>query len=81
MHYYLYIIYSEILNRYYIGYTQDLEKRLLQHNNGDSKYTSKANDWKLKYQEPFETRSLCMKREKQIKNKKSRKYIEWLIKK
>src|SRR6476469_5398918 len=49
--FYLYIIYSSKLNRYYVGHTSDIEVRLVQHNSGISSYTSKANDWKLVYQE------------------------------
>ncbi len=39
----------------------------------------KANDWVVKYTESFETRAAAMKRELEIKKKKSRKYIERLI--
>ncbi|MBN1340526.1 MAG: GIY-YIG nuclease family protein [Bacteroidales bacterium] len=31
---------------FYIGYTNDLQKRLAQHNNGESRYTSKKMPWK-----------------------------------
>jgi len=75
----VYIIYSTSLDKYYIGYTSNLEKRLLEHNGGISDYTSKASDWLLKYSESFPSRELAMKREKEIKKKKSRKYLEWLI--
>jgi len=79
MQYNLYIIYSIKLDRYYIGHTEDLEKRIIQHNTGMSAYTSKANDWVLKYVERYETREKARSREMEIKKKKSRKYIEWLI--
>ena len=77
--FYLYIIYSSKLDRYYVGHTSDIEVRLVQHNSGISSYTSKANDWKLVYQEQYQNREEAHKRELTIKNKKSRKYIEWLI--
>ena len=77
--FYVYIIYSPLLDKYYIGYTTDLIKRLSEHNSGISTFTSKASDWVLKYHELFPKRELAMKREKEIKDKKSRKYIEWLI--
>ena len=38
-----------------------------------------TNDWCVVYDEVFNNRSDAMKREKEIKDKKSRKYIEWLI--
>ena len=77
--FFVYIIFSISLDKYYIGYTTDLVKRLGEHNNGFSTFTSKASDWVLKYQKRFPERELALKREKEIKNKKSRKYIEWLI--
>jgi putative endonuclease len=53
--------------------------RLSQHNSGFSSFTSKASDWQLKFAEEFSSRSLATLREKEIKAKKSRKYVEWLI--
>jgi predicted GIY-YIG superfamily endonuclease len=52
---------------------------LKSHLAGISGYTSVAKDWKMVYTEIFETRIEAIKRENQIKKKKSRKYIEWLI--
>ena len=75
----VYIIYSHLIDKYYVGYTSDLQKRLQDHNSGISTFTSKAGDWVLKYQKQFNTRALAMKYEKEIKRKKSCKYIEWLI--
>ena len=79
MKFYVYVIYSLLLDRFYVGYTSDLQKRLSEHNTGISVYTSKTTDWTLKYTETFSTRQLAMKREREIKQKKSRKYIEQLI--
>jgi putative endonuclease len=80
MHF-VYVIFSERLNRYYVGHTENLEHRLEQHNSGLSKYTSRATDWQRVYFEEYSNRILAQKREREIKNKKSRKYIEWLINK
>jgi putative endonuclease len=77
--FWVYIIYSCSLDKYYVGYTTDLEKRLAEHNNGISTFTSKASDWELKLSEPYPSREQAIQKEKQIKKKKSRKYIEWLI--
>ncbi|MBS1774509.1 MAG: GIY-YIG nuclease family protein [Bacteroidetes bacterium] len=79
MKYCCYIIYSKKLDRFYVGYTDDIVVRLSQHNNGISTYTSKASDWELMYKEDFTDRESASLREKFIKSKKSRKYIEWLI--
>jgi putative endonuclease len=79
MTYYCYIIYSRQLDRFYVGHTEDLSIRVDQHRSGASKYTSKATDWELVYKEQFADRLLAQRREREIKQKKSRKYIEWII--
>jgi putative endonuclease len=79
MDFYVYIIYSQSKERYYIGYTHDLDLRLIHHNEGWTKSTKSGIPWKLVYSEKFESRSQAMKREKEIKRMKSRQYIENLI--
>ncbi|TDS12854.1 putative endonuclease [Maribacter caenipelagi] len=75
-----YIIYSQTLDRYYIGCTENIEERLERHIKGNgSTYTKKVKDWVLKWQRNFETRSEAVSFELLIKKKKSRKYIEYLI--
>jgi putative endonuclease len=74
-----YILFSEKLNKYYIGACTDLERRICEHNTGHSKFTSRGTPWMLKYQEEFNDLALAKKREMEIKKRKSRKYIESLI--
>ena len=76
---FVYIIYSAFLDKYYVGYSADLSKRMTEHNSGISTFTSKSSDWELKYTERFLDRQSAQAREREIKKKKSRKYIEWLI--
>jgi putative endonuclease len=79
MSYKLYILYSSDIDKYYVGQTSDLSERLKSHMDKMSPYTSIANDWRLVYTEEFEDRTSAIKREREIKKKKSRKYIEFLI--
>ncbi|MEO6611912.1 MAG: GIY-YIG nuclease family protein [Chitinophagaceae bacterium] len=79
MFYWVYILYSSVLDQYYIGHSANIEDRLFRHNNSGSKSTKKANDWKLMYHETFDNKAAAAQRELEIKRKKSRKYIEWLI--
>ena len=76
---YTYILYSETLNKYYIGACIDMERKLREHNTGHSKFTSTGIPWKLVYKEEFETLAEAKKRESKIKSMKSRRYIEDLI--
>jgi putative endonuclease len=63
-----------------MGSTSDeLIERLRRHNSHQSGFTGKINDWKIVYSENFSNKSDAIKREKEIKNKKSRRYIENLI--
>jgi putative endonuclease len=79
----VYILRSESTANYYIGHTEDLARRISQHNDLDyhgSKYTKRSKGpWICVYTEQFSTRAEAMKREKMIKSKKSKKYIDLLI--
>ena len=77
--YSLYIIYSKKLDKYYTGSSDNPEKSLQQHNWKRSPSTKAGVPWELVYSEKFSTRSEAVKREYEIKRKKSRKYIEFLI--
>lgn len=82
MEHYVYILYSEKCNRYYVGRSENVERRLEEHNSGSGgKYTSKCKPWILIYTEIYENKILAVNRELEIKNMKSRKYIEQLIEK
>ena len=76
---FMYILFSEKVNKYYIGACKDLERRLHEHNIGHSKFTSTGIPWQIKYKEAFETVQEAKRRELAIKKMKSRKYIENLI--
>ncbi len=78
--FYVYILQSLKDFSFYIGQCEDLDFRLSKHADGQSKYTSSKLPLRLVYFEAYPTRAEAIKREKAIKNKKSRKYIEWLIK-
>lgn len=66
-------------DKYYIGYTGDINRRLEKHNLGHTKSTKNKGVWKIAYKEQFETRGQAIKREKYIKKQKSKKFIEELI--
>ena len=78
--YFIYILYSVSANKYYVGHTDNLERRLFEHNNGMTRFTSNiASDWIIMYTETFESRTLAAKREREIKARKSRVHIKSLI--
>jgi putative endonuclease len=77
--YYVYILQSLKDFSFYVGQCDDLDCRMSKHVDGMSKYTSPKRPLRLVYFEVFDSRTEAIKREKEIKSKKSRKYIEGLI--
>ena len=45
--YYVYILYTEKHNKYYVGHTDNLERRLNEHNSGMNQSTKAYVPWKL----------------------------------
>ena len=80
MHYF-YIIYSENLDRYYIGESLDSEHRLNQHNTHYFKknFTKAASDWILKLNYETSTKEEAFTLERFVKRMKSKKFIEKII--
>ncbi len=77
--YFIYILYSENFDRYYIGQCEDLSARLTRHNAKTVLSTKAYTPWEIVHSESYGTRAEATAREKEIKNKKSRKYIESLL--
>ena len=76
----VYVLYSEKYDKLYIGYTSDLKKRLLSHNELARKgWTVKYRPWKLIYSEELIDKSTAMNREKELKSHKGRDFIRSLI--
>jgi putative endonuclease len=68
MKYAVYILYSEVSDRFYIGQTSNVESRLERHNKGYEKATSPYIPWVLKCVIEKESRSEAMILERKIKN-------------
>ena len=80
MRFTVYILYSALLDKYYVGYTSGpIAERIKKHLQKHRGFTAKAKDWILVYSESYPDKSLAMGREKQIKSWKSRLKIELLI--
>ncbi len=78
--FYTYILYSEILNNYYVGFTTiSVESRLKKHLVSKKGFTSRTKDWKIIYVEKFDKKQDAAAREKEIKSWKSKIKIEKLI--
>ncbi|MEX2479158.1 MAG: GIY-YIG nuclease family protein [Gracilimonas sp.] len=72
----VYALYSPAYEKIYIGYTSNLEQRLLSHNKlGKKGWTIKYRPWELVFTEEFENKKDAMNREKQLKSAKGREYV------
>jgi putative endonuclease len=75
-----YILFSETLQKFYIGFTGgEVDRRLYKHLASQKGFTAKVKDWTMVYSEQFLTKSEALAREKQLKNWKSNKRIRELI--
>jgi putative endonuclease len=74
------VLHSKKYDEIYVGYTSNLQQRLLSHNELATKgWTIKFRPWKIIYKEKFETKSEAMKREKQLKSYQGRTFIRNLL--
>lgn len=74
--YYVYILQSEKApDQYYYGMTKNIEKRLSEHNRGQSYHTSKYLPWKLKFYGAFETEQLAGNFERYLKTASGKAFL------
>ena len=70
MNFYVYLLVSinndKILS--YVGYTNNLKKRIILHNNSQGAKFTKGRFWKLAYYKIFKSKSVALKEEYKLKN-------------
>ena len=77
MFYYVYVIQNNITKELYIGKTNNLERRLKEHNSGEQKSTIRINGkWIIVYAEAYRSKNDVDIREKKLKYHGSSK--RWL---
>lgn len=80
MIYYTYVLYSKNLNKFYIGSTNDLKRRIAEHKNGKTYTTLRMKDFKLAYYESCLSKKDAQDREKQLKTGFGRGYLRKRLK-
>lgn len=65
--FYVYVIQSLNDNIFYEGFTESPLRRLMQHNNKESSYTSAKTPWRLVYVEEMNSKREALIREKNLK--------------
>jgi putative endonuclease len=75
----VYVLQSEKDGRLYKGMTNDIKRRILEHNSGKHRSTKPYRPWKLIYSEEYETRAEARKREKYLKSGAGREYLHKIL--
>lgn len=73
--FYTYILISEKDNKFYVGYTDYLKRRIKQHNDGDVESTKYRRPLKLIYYEVCINQQDALHREKYLKTTYGKRYI------
>ena len=77
MTYYVYILQSESFeDKFYTGFTTDLNKRLAKHNNGEVTHTSKFKPWKIRNTISFPNKNKALAFEKYLKSHSGRAFVK-----
>lgn len=76
MYYYTYVLKSQKDNNLYIGWTDNIQHRLNEHNLGKAQSTKSRVPFDLVYFEGCTTKESAIKREKQLKTGFGRAYLK-----
>ncbi len=79
MKYFLYILHSKNYDKYYVGISNNPQRRLHFHNTVEKGFTSRYRPWEIVYIKEFSDKKSAMQAEKKIKNWKSKKLIQRLV--
>lgn len=78
--YLVYILQSKMTSGLYIGYTVDLKKRLIEHNNGLSFATRPYRPWTLIFFEAYLNEQDAKRREKYLKTSQGSRLLKRMLK-
>ena len=77
--FFVYVLWSESSSEPYVGHTDDLDRRLGEHESGYNRATKHGENWRLVAHEKFKSRSLAIKRERFLKTGRGRDVIKKYI--
>jgi putative endonuclease len=72
----VYILFSNSIQKYYTGSTQDLQNRLLEHNSAETKSIRNGIPWKVIWKTQVPSRAEAMNLESKIKKRGAKRFIE-----
>ncbi len=75
----VYILKNNLTNKHYIGSTNNLIRRITEHNRGQTKSTNQKGIWKIIYTEKYDNSLEAKRRERLIKSYKGGNAFKKLI--
>jgi len=79
--FYVYVLFSQRLNKRYVGSSHTVHDSMKEHNTGKSKFTKAGIPWKLIYWESFQSNQEARQREVFLKSGVGRKLLDKIVKK
>lgn len=74
--YFVYILQSKLDNKFYTGFSGNLENRIKDHMDGNVASTKNRRPLELYYYEAYPTKDLALKREKFLKTTKGKQQLK-----
>ena len=71
---FVYVLYSGGFDKYYVGLSENVDKRLKEHNEGQNKSTKPYIPWWVAHLEEYKTRNEARTREKYLKSASGRRW-------
>ena len=72
----VYILFSQKLQKHYVGYSsKNVQDRLKEHLHNHKGYTAKVKDWKIVHQIVFSSKKEAILEEKRIKKRGAKRYL------
>jgi len=75
MYHQVYILYSDSCKKFYTGQSANIENRIIEHNNGETKSIRTCVPWRLVWSHQVGTRAEAMMLEKKIKSRGAARYL------
>jgi putative endonuclease len=77
----VYVLRSKSTGKLYTGQTEDIGRRIQEHQQGIARYTRMRGPWELVHTEEYSTRSEAMIREKFLKSGHGREWLKEILSK
>jgi len=74
--YITYILYSQRINKFYTGQTQDIVRRLEEHNRGKTSFMATGMPWVILYSKAFKSRQEAVNLEMIIKKRGAARFLD-----